>query len=113
MKYALMLMWPPPGSRPTAAPERKPYGRNAWREDNPPIFVAHYENPPGYVDRKRPDVVRIERTSWGAQVVVYRWMRGLQCWRARYRVGSSTSSRPLREQWVLWSENRRGKRHSR
>lgn len=77
-----------------------------------PVFVADYENPPGWIGR-RPDMVRIERASWGNRIVVYRWMTGLQCWRARYFVGSPTSCHSLRTQWIMWSENRRGKRHSR
>lgn len=85
----------------------------------PPIWIANYENPPGWIGR-RPDVVRIvavDNRPYGGelwhQIVVYRWQPGLQRWRERYRVGSSTSCHSLRTQWIMWSENRRGKRHSR
>lgn len=76
------------------------------------MFVANYENPPGWIGR-RPDMVRIERVSWGHQIVIHRWQPGLQRWRERYRIGSPISSNTMRVQWLLWLENRRGKRHSR
>lgn len=97
--------------------------RKAWAEaiasDGVPLFVGDYQNPPGWIGR-RPDKVRIEAVDnrpYGGmlwhQIVVYRWWPGAQRWQERYRIGSPISSNTLRRQWVLWSENRRGHRHSR